>query len=76
MCTIEGLSNNPAEAYQQGRRDGQAETLQAVELSATDSQQLKECNSLLDEALSVIKLYAPNHGIRNKIEQWQATASV
>ena len=39
MGKLEGLSNDPAVAYEQGRRDGRAETLHAVELAATDNQQ-------------------------------------
>lgn len=35
MCEIQGLSSNPSEAYQQGFRDGRAETLHAEELAAT-----------------------------------------
>ena len=39
VVELEGLSNDPAVAYEQGRRDGRAETLHAVELAATDNQQ-------------------------------------
>ena len=39
-------------------------------------QQLKECNSLLSQAVSAVKLFAPNHSICDKAERWQATASV
>ena len=35
MNEIKGLSSDPAEAYQQGRRDGAADALQAVELAET-----------------------------------------
>jgi hypothetical protein len=35
MNEIKGLSSDPAEAYQQGRRDGAADAFQAVELAET-----------------------------------------
>ena len=39
-------------------------------------QQLKECNSLLSQAVSAVKQFAPNHNICDRVERWQATAKL
>lgn len=57
MCTIVGLSNDPHKAYQQGRRDGQAEILNAVELSKDPTQYCKDC---FFRTSCSIKLHNPN----------------
>lgn len=41
MNKINGLSSDPMEAYQQGRRDGAAEALQAAELAVAELAELK-----------------------------------
>lgn len=52
MCTIEGLSNNPAEAYEQGRRDGQAEVAHATQL---ENDHLKEAVASIQKEIIALK---------------------